>query len=131
MDQHANQAGPPARAGGPFVTVSAAWRAPPAARCYAVNAGRATAIPTEVPMRIQALAIFAIGMFSIVPASAQTYDPAYPVCLQAYGPDGNHYDCSYTSLSQCNASASGLSAQCATNPYFVRKQVPTGYRRHR
>jgi hypothetical protein len=82
-------------------------------------------------VRIQALAIFAIGAASIVPAAAQTYDPAYPVCLQAYGPSGNGIDCSYTSLPQCNATASGLSAQCLINPYFVRAQGPAGYRRHR
>ena len=81
-------------------------------------------------MRIQVLAIFAIGAASIVPAAAQTYDPAYPVCLQAYGLAGNNIDCSYTSLPQCRATASGLSAQCVINPYFVRAQVPAGYRRH-
>jgi hypothetical protein len=32
-------------------------------------------------MRILALAILAIGTVSIGPAAAQTYDPAYPVCL--------------------------------------------------
>jgi hypothetical protein len=62
-------------------------------------------------MRIQALAIFAIGTVSIGPAAAQMYDPAYPVCLQVYGRGGTYYDCHYTSLPQCNASASGLSAQ--------------------
>jgi hypothetical protein len=81
-------------------------------------------------MRVQALAIFAIGAASIVSAAAQTYDPACPVCLQAYGPSGNNIDCRYTSLPQCNATASGLSAQCVINPYFVRAQ-PAGYRRHR
>jgi hypothetical protein len=81
-------------------------------------------------MRIQALAIFAITALA-APAAAQTYDPAYPICLQAYGLGGTHFDCSYTSLPQCNASASGLSAQCVINPYFVRTQAPTGYHRHR
>ena len=33
-------------------------------------------------MRILALAIF--GTLSIGPATAQTYDPAYPVCLHVY-----------------------------------------------
>jgi IstB-like ATP binding protein len=42
-------------------------------------------IPKEVPMRILALAILAIGTVSIGPAAAQTYDPAYPVCLHVYG----------------------------------------------
>ena len=32
-------------------------------------------------MRILALAILAIGTVSTEPAVAQTYDPAYPVCL--------------------------------------------------
>jgi hypothetical protein len=77
-------------------------------------------------MRIQALAIFAIGT---VPA--QMYDPAYPVCLQVYGRGGTYYECHYTSLPQCNASASGLAAQCVINPYFASAQVPAGYRRHR
>jgi hypothetical protein len=82
-------------------------------------------------VRIQALAIFAIGATSIVSAAAQTYDLAYPVCLQSYGLAGNNIDCSYTSLRQCNATASGLSAQCVINPYFVRAQMPAGYRWHR
>ena len=35
-------------------------------------------------MRILALVILAIGTVSIRPAAAQTYDPAYPVCLYVY-----------------------------------------------
>ena len=51
-------------------------------------------------MRILALAIFVIGTVSIGPAAAQTYDPAYPVCLQVYSRMGSYYyECSYTSLS--------------------------------
>ncbi|WP_084030968.1 DUF3551 domain-containing protein [Bradyrhizobium paxllaeri] len=80
-------------------------------------------------MRILALAILAIGMVSIRPAAAQMYDPAYPVCLRIYGP-ATYYECSYTSLPQCNASASGRSAQCVINPYFGGAQEPAGYRRH-
>ncbi len=45
----------------------------------------AARIPKEVLMRILALAILAIGTVSIGPAAAQTYDPAYPVCLHVYG----------------------------------------------
>ncbi|MBT1517580.1 DUF3551 domain-containing protein [Bradyrhizobium sp. SRL28] len=81
-------------------------------------------------MRILALAILAIGMASIGPAAAQTYDPAYPVCLRVYGP-ATYYECSYTSLPQCNASASGRSAQCVVNPYFAGAEARAGYRRHR
>jgi len=42
-------------------------------------------------MGIPALAIFVIGMLSIGPAAAQTYDPAYPVCLHAFR--GDYYEC--------------------------------------
>jgi hypothetical protein len=81
-------------------------------------------------MRILALAILAIGTVSIRPAAAQMYDPAYPVCLRVYGP-ATYYECGYTSLPQCNVSASGRSAQCVINPYFRGAQDPAGYRRHR
>jgi hypothetical protein len=94
--------------------------------CCAVN-------PEEIPMRILALAILAIGTVSIGPAAAQKYDPAYPVCLHAYGLAGfNYYDCSYTSLPQCNASASGRAAQCDINPYFAGSEDPRErhFRRH-
>nr|WP_083219477.1 DUF3551 domain-containing protein [Bradyrhizobium icense] len=80
-------------------------------------------------MRILPLAILAIGTVSIGPAAAQMYDPAYPVCLRVYGP-ASYYECRYTSLPQCNASASGRSAQCVINPYFGGAQGPAGYRRH-
>jgi hypothetical protein len=75
------------------------------------------------------LAILAIGMVSIGPAASQTYDPGYPVCLHVYR--GNYYQCSYTSLPQCNASASGRAAQCVINPYFAGAREPAGYWRHR
>jgi len=83
-------------------------------------------------MRILALAILAIGAVSVsVPARAQTYDPNYPVCLQVYGPI-NYDECRYTSLAQCNASASGRPAQCLINPFFAHAQAPVGRRyRHR
>jgi hypothetical protein len=70
-------------------------------------------------MRIPALAILAIGMvFASAPARAQTYNSDYPVCLHVYGP-ATYYECRYTSLPQCNQSASGRSAQCVVNPYMA------------
>jgi hypothetical protein len=83
-------------------------------------------------MRILALAILAIAAASSV-AQAQTYDPRYPVCLHVYGRI-SYYECSYTSLPQCNMSASGRSAQCVINPYFAyASQEPSArrYKRHR
>jgi len=87
-------------------------------------------------MRILALAILTIATASAAPsARAQTYDPAYPVCLQIYqGWNDYYFECAYTSLPQCNMSASGRSAQCIINPYYAgRKTVPPGRRdqRHR
>ena len=79
-----------------------------------------------------ALAILAIATVSVAaPAAAQTYAPDYPVCLQIYG-KANYYECRYTSLAQCNANASGRSAQCGVNPYFASAEQPAApYRRHR
>jgi hypothetical protein len=85
----------------------------------------------EVLMRILALAILAIGTVSIGPAAAQMYDPAYPVCLHVWTKGANNYECSYTSLPQCELSASGRAAGCVINPYFAGTQAPEGYWRHR
>jgi hypothetical protein len=84
----------------------------------------------EVLMRILALAVAAIGLVSMAPATAQTYDRAYPVCLHVYGRI-SYYECRYTSLPQCNASASGRPAQCIVNPYFAGAREASGYRRHK
>ena len=73
-------------------------------------------------MRNLALAILALGTVSLAgPAAAQTYDPAFPVCLHVYGPI-TYYDCRYTSLAQCNGTAAGRAAQCEINPYFAGPQ---------
>lgn len=79
-------------------------------------------------MRILACAVLAAGaIFAVAPAHAQTYDPSYPVCLQTYGIDGGYIECSFTSLAQCQASASGRSAQCLNNPYFsIGRGKPPG-----
>ena len=82
-------------------------------------------------MRILALAIVTIA--ATAPAAAQTYAPDYPVCLHVYGPI-TYYECGYTSLAQCNLSASGRPAQCVINPYFASAyQEPSvrHSRRHR
>jgi hypothetical protein len=84
-------------------------------------------------MRILSFAFLAIGMLAMAgPARAQTYDPDYPVCLHVYGPI-TYYECRYTSLPQCNASASGRSAQCVVNPYFANAYESQGprYKRYR
>jgi hypothetical protein len=82
-------------------------------------------------MRISALAILTIvAVSTAAPAGAQTYDPAYPVCLQK---EASYFECAYTSLAQCAQSASGRAATCVINPYPATARVPTerNYRRHR
>jgi hypothetical protein len=82
-------------------------------------------------MRILALTILTVVTVSATPsAHAQTYDPKYPVCLQVYqGYTDYYFECAYTSLAQCNMSASGRSAQCVVNPYYAG--APRRDRRHR
>jgi Protein of unknown function (DUF3551) len=85
-------------------------------------------------MRIIALAILASATSFIVPAQAQTYDPSYPVCLKVYGSGrggGEYNECRYTSLAQCNASASGRAATCMINPWYAHAPPSRRpYRRH-
>ena len=59
----------------------------------------------------------------ITSATAQTYDPKYPVCLQIWQWGGTYYfDCSYTTWDQCRANAVSLPAMCLENPYWPRPQ---------
>ena len=65
-------------------------------------------------MRLLIWTILVIGAtFAAAPATAQIYDPNYPVCIEIFSPRGGSYiDCSYTSIPQCNATASGRGARC-------------------
>jgi hypothetical protein len=74
-------------------------------------------------MRMLVGMILAIGTIAAAtPLQAQTYDPNYPVCLQVYSRGGSYIACGYTSIAQCQASASGRAAQCLTNPYYAGAQ---------
>jgi hypothetical protein len=83
------------------------------------------------------LSIFAIGMLlATVGARAQRYDPRYPVCMHVFTGGGGFggsdwYECTFTSLPQCAASASGLAATCVVNPYYARNVPSTRRRQHR
>jgi Protein of unknown function (DUF3551) len=57
---------------------------------------------------------------TIQPTHAQTFDPKYPFCMQLATIDGLQWNCEYTSLAQCAASASGRPASCMMNPYFAQ-----------
>jgi hypothetical protein len=78
---------------------------------------------------VRVLAALAVGaIWLAAPAQAQTYGSSFPVCLHVYGPI-SYYECSYTTLPQCNASASGRSAQCVINPYFANASEDRPMRR--
>jgi len=75
----------------------------------------------KLPHALVALIALTVATMTLPPpARAQTYDPAYPVCLQVYqGGIANYYfECAYRTMGQCQASASGRSAQCVVNPYY-------------
>jgi len=79
------------------------------------------------------LVMAAGASFAPLPSQAQTFDPRYPVCMHVYsganGGGGEWYDCSFTSLPQCRATASGRSAICDLNPYYLA--APPSRLRHR
>jgi hypothetical protein len=74
------------------------------------------------------LAIAAISAVATIPAQAG-YD--YPVCLRVYGP-ATYNECAYTTLAQCQATASGRAAECYPNAFYANAAIaPSGrHRRH-
>jgi len=86
-------------------------------------------------MRLSALAILAIVAVSAAgPAGAQTYDPAFPFCMHVYERRSiPRQDCSYYTMEQCRASASGLGWGCDPNPFYQGAvPAPVRYKkRHR
>ncbi len=87
-------------------------------------------------MRTALLTLMAIAALqAAAPAHAQTYDPHYPVCMHIYtgggrGGGGDYFDCSFTSLPQCQATAAGRAATCDVNPYYAFNEPPPVRRRH-
>ncbi len=72
-------------------------------------------------MRRAWLALMAAGAVSVaMPAAAREF----PYCIK--GCDFGAGDCSFSSLAQCQATASGRDAYCAANPYFnARAEMQT------
>ena len=80
-------------------------------------------------MRKIALTILALGAISAIePAAAQSRGN-YPICLRVAGPD--YYECAYTSMAQCRASASGRAAQCVVSPFLASAPDTVGRGRRR
>jgi hypothetical protein len=86
-------------------------------------------------MRVLALAILTIfAVLTAASADAQTYGGNGPICLERYQWGGSRsIYCDYSSIEQCQATASGLSAMCITNPYYANALAPRDptYRPHR
>ncbi|EHR02993.1 DUF3551 domain-containing protein [Bradyrhizobium sp. WSM471] len=89
--------------------------------------------------RIMSAILLVVGWFGadllgVMPLAAQTYDPR-PVCIEIYTIDGRSIDCSFATMAQCAATASGQSAQCYANPYARQSRqlslVPSPPRRSR
>jgi hypothetical protein len=58
-----------------------------------------------------AVSVAAVAM----PAAAREF----PYCIKGCDFGAGAGDCSFSSLAQCQATASGRDAYCAANPYFV------------
>ena len=59
-------------------------------------------------------AAFAVSAVIAMPAAAGEL----PYCIKGCDFGGGAGDCSFSSLAQCQATASGRDAYCAANPYF-------------
>lgn len=65
---------------------------------------------------------FGWALAAPAPAAAETI---FPICLHW---KGDLTDCRYTSMAQCNASASGIGADCLYNPaYAAAVRGPASY----
>jgi Protein of unknown function (DUF3551) len=85
-------------------------------------------------MRALCWAILAITtILAVAPATAQRYDPRYPVCRQVWRRGGvTWFDCSYTSWDQCEMEAAPSQGMCLLNPDWSKSHQgsPGRHRRH-
>ena len=59
----------------------------------------------------------AIAMSAAMPAAVREF----PYCIKGCDFGAGAGDCSFSTLAQCQATASGRDASCAANPYFNAK----------
>jgi hypothetical protein len=65
---------------------------------------------------------FGVSAAVATPASARDF----PYCIKGCDFGAGAGDCSFSSLAQCQATASGRDASCAANPYFnARAEMQT------
>jgi hypothetical protein len=75
-------------------------------------------------MRSLILAVLSASMaVAAAPSSAQTYDPAYPICKRVNS-DAASVDCYYTTMAECREDARGESAECVVNPFYKAAHEP-------
>ena len=67
-----------------------------------------------MPKMFLALLVATAVLAQASKASAQDY----PFCIRGGDYDSGIGDCSFTTLEQCQASASGRDSYCAANPFF-------------
>jgi hypothetical protein len=65
------------------------------------------------------LVVALVSLGAAVPGEVAAGGLAY--CIQGCDFGGGAGDCSFSSLQQCQATASGRDATCAANPYFNAK----------
>jgi Protein of unknown function (DUF3551) len=80
---------------------------------------------------LRSIILVGAAILAVAPATAQRYDPRYPVCFEGKLGGSMIIDCSYTSLDQCRMTASGLSATCYANPYWPQLHQASSARIHR
>lgn len=64
-------------------------------------------------------AAIAILTVNVESASAQAGNPTRPYCLRDGVMGGGSWDCSYYSMQQCRATASGAGGSCQPNPWYT------------
>jgi len=75
-------------------------------------------------MRRAVLTLIAASMASLAVSATVTLPAmagAMAYCIKGCDFGGGAGDCSFSSLAQCQATASGRDATCASNPYFNAK----------
>jgi hypothetical protein len=73
------------------------------------------------------IAIGALAAINAAPAAAGSFPAgSSPFCIRGcdFGGGGGVGDCSFSSYQQCQASAAGRDATCATNPYSSAELMP-------
>ena len=75
-------------------------------------------------------ALIAAGAVSVAAVAMPAAAREFPYCIEGCDFGAGAGDCSFSSLAQCQATASGRDAYCAANPYFnaraeMKSDLPT------